>query len=131
MRCHPHADAFRYLVAHTPEDPALGVGIARCVDRVLEAPVNPLVIAGEGRAVVTCPVAYGDDIVEGLTEELPQVLAAVRGQILIDFRHELAGQRVNGLGVGAGAVDLDILAAEVPQQGLGYLRAAGIARAQK
>src|SRR5581483_1148226 len=100
---HPYAQAFGNLVAHAPEHRDLlgpGSGNSR---RVLQSPVNTLVVAREGRTAVARAVADRDDVVEPLTEEAFERLALLARNVDADLPHHLNSQRIDAVALGAGA----------------------------
>lgn len=85
-------------------------------------------LAGEDGAVLVGIIADGNDGMDTLGEELVQVFGSMCGGINTDFGEDLNGEGMDIAGrVGAGGVDLEDIAGDLPEDGLGHMGAAGIA----
>src|SRR5918995_1571589 len=128
---HPHLD----LVAHRPEPlQHRVVGEVLVAARVLEDPREgrPHAREGLGTAVLGAG-AYDDEVVEGLLAHvLLEALGVLVGDVDADLPHSLDGAGVYLVGgVYPGAVRLEAVAPEIPQEPLGHLAPGRVLRAQE
>ena len=99
--------------------------------RIVEAPVQGVVVSGKDGAGLACTVADSDHIVELPTQELRHRFAARPGPIDADLAEDLHRVRVDDLGLGACRVDVEVGSSEIAQKRFGYLAARGVAGANE
>src|ERR1035437_486966 len=78
----------RDLGPRSAEGLQLGFVRAIYLGRVIEAPVQRIVVAGEDGAGLASAIAHGDDVVERLADEVRCGFAACAGPIDADLRSE-------------------------------------------
>ena len=103
---------------------ALGGGVG-------DAPVDLLANAAEIGADLADSVAEGDHVVEAISGELVEVLAAPARHVDAVLGHHTDCVRVQVLGAAAGAGDLDPVAGSVREEGFGDLGAGTVSGAGK
>ena len=86
--------------------------------RVLEVPMQGAVWPGQGRARLAGGVGQRDHVVEPAVEQLGDRLGALAPPVDADLGEHLDGHRVDGFRLRAARRRLEIVAAEVAEQGL-------------
>src|SRR5208337_3741021 len=99
--------------------------------RIVEPPVERVVVAREDRAGLTGAVADRDDVVEGLAEELCGRLAPGARPVDPDLREHTNGIRIDALRLHAGREGFELGATEISKHRLAELASGGVACADK
>ncbi len=93
----------------------------RIVARIRDAPVQCLSGTGEIGADLTNPVAQGDHVVEPVSGEFAQMLAAQSGRVEIELLQHGDRVRVQGLRPAPGAESHQLPGSDIPGDHLGEL----------